>query len=153
MVEQAKHVLRVEAELAIGNRAVAERVEIANSNIAAEQDRVRSVQIDDLNDKSADIVRIGATEPAWSTSWVDGDVLRVVEHNVAARGGVGGAVECADVEEGGRPGGTMGREELVEEGCSPVEQDGLGSEEEVGICSFGLLVAVELVLSHNSLIV
>lgn len=92
-----------------------------------------SVQIDDLKNESADIVWVGATEPSWSTGGVDGDVLRVVEHDIAVCVGIRGAVEGAEVEEGWRPIRTMGREKFVEERCSAIEQDGLGSEEEVGV--------------------
>ena len=41
-------------------------------------------------------------------------------------------------------------EELVEEGSGAIEQDGLGSEEEVGVVGFGVLVTVELVLSEDA---
>lgn len=47
----------------------------------------------------------------------------------------------------------MGWEEFVEEGCGAVEQDGFGSEEEVGIGGDGVLVAVELVLGQHGLVV
>lgn len=114
---------------------------------------MRGVQIDDLHDESADVVGVCAAEPARSPGRVDGDVLRVVEHDVAVCVGVGGAVEGAEVDEGGRAVRTVGWEELVEEGCGAVEQDGFGSEEEVGVRGFGVLVAVELVLGHDGLIV
>ncbi len=80
-------------------------------------------------------------------------MLRVIEFDVAIRVGVGGAVEGADVDEGGCPVRSMGGEELVEEACSAVEDDGLGSKEEIGVCGFGVLVAVKLVLGQDGLIV
>lgn len=112
-----------------------------------------SVQVDDLDNKSSKVVRVGAAEPSWAPGGVDGDVLRVVKDDVAVCVGVGGAVEGADVDEGSCSVGTVGREELVEKGRGAVEQDGLGSEEEVGVCGYGVLVAVELVLGQNALIV
>ena len=109
-----------------------------------------SVQIDDLDNESTDVVGIGAAEPSWST---DGHVFCVVEYDVAFCVRIGSAVESANVDEGRRAGRSMGREEFVEEGCSAVEQDGLGSEEEVGVGGFGVLVAVELVLGQHRLVV
>ena len=47
----------------------------------------------------------------------------------------------------------MGWEELVEEGRGAVEQDGFGTEEEVGVFRLRVLVAVELVLGHDGLVV
>ena len=114
---------------------------------------MRGVQIDDLQDESADVVGVCAAKQARSPGRVDGDVLRVVEHDVTVCVGVGGAVEGAEVDEGGRAVWTVGWEELVEEGCGAVEQDGFGAEEEVGVRGFGVLVAVELVLGHDGLIV
>ncbi len=146
--------MRIETQLPVGDGAAeAERVEVPHADVAAEEDRVRRVQIDDLKDQSAEVVGVGACEPARSAGGVDGDVLRVVEFDVAVRVGVGGAVEGADVDEGGCPVGSMGGEELVEETCGAVEDDGLGSEEEIGVCGFGVLVAVILVLGQDGLIV
>lgn len=62
---------------------------------------MRGVQVDDLDNKSGEVVGVGAAEPTWAPSGVDGDVLRVVEDDVAVRIGVGGAVERPDVKEDG----------------------------------------------------
>lgn len=121
LVEQAKDVLWVEAQFTIRDGAEVECVEIPNPNIATKEDGVCSVQIDHLKNESADVVCVGAAEPTWSTGGVDGDVLRVREHDVAVYIGVTGAVECADVNEGGRASGTMGGQKFVDEGCSAVE--------------------------------
>ena len=145
--------MRVDAELAIGNCAEVEQVEVPYSDVAAKKDGVCRVQIDDLEDQTADVEGVGAAEPTRSTGGVDGDVLRVFEHDVAVFVGVARAVEGANVEEAGRAGRTMGWKELVDEGCSAVEQDGLGPEEEVGVRGYGVLVAVELVLGHDALVV
>ena len=80
-------------------------------------------------------------------------MLCIIELDVAVRVGVGGAVEGADVDEGGCSVRSVGGEELVEETCSAVEDDGLGSEEEIRVCGFGVLVAVILVLGQDGLIV
>lgn len=142
--------MRVDAELAVGDCAEAERVEVPYSDVAAKEDGVCRVQIDDLEDQSADVEGVGAAEPTRST---DGDVLCVFEHDVAVFVGVARAVKCASVDEAGRAGRTMRREEFVDEGCSAVEQDGLGSKEEVGVRGHGVLVAVELVLGHDALVI
>ena len=112
-----------------------------------------SVQIEDLDNESADVVGIGAAEPSWSTGWINGHVFCVVEYDVAICVRIGSAVERANIDERRRAGRPMGRKEFVEEGCSAVEQDGLGSEEEVRVSSYGALVAVELVLGQHRLIV
>ena len=150
MVEEAKDVLRIETQLAVRDGAGVERVKVAHTDVAAEEDRVCGVQVDDLHDESADVVGVRAAEPSWSA---DGDVLRVLENDFAVCVGVADAVEGADVDEAWYPVGSVRREELVEERCGAVEQDGLWSEEEVGVCGFGVLVAVELVLGQNALIV
>ena len=75
-------------------------------------------------------------------------MLCVVELDVPVYVWVGGAVKCANVEE---EGWRLKRwEELVEEGGGAIEQDGLGSEVEVGVLGFGVLVAVELVLGEDA---
>lgn len=145
--------MRVETRLAVHDGAEVEGVEVSIPVVAAKEHGMRSVQIDKLKEESADVVGVGAAEPSRSAGRVDGDVFCVVEHDVAVRVGVGGAVECADVDEGGRPGRTVGWEELVDEGCSAVEQDGLGSEVKVWVFGFGVLVAIELVLGQNGLVV
>ena len=112
------------------------------------------VQVDDLEDKIGDGVGVGAAVPLWSHGiGVDGNVLGVVERGDAVYVGVGSAVESADVDKSWRSVGSMGWEKLVEERCSTVEQDGLRPEEEVGIRGFGVLVAVELVLGYDGLVV
>ena len=111
---------------------------------------MRSVQVHNLGDGISDGVGLGAAEPARSNAIrADGNVLRIVEHDVAVYVWVGGAVERTDVKETRRPVRSMGWEQLVEEGCGTIEQDGLWSEVEVGVCGFGGLVAVELVLGQN----
>lgn len=102
---------------------------------------MRSVQVHDLEDGLRDGVGIGAAVPARSRN-----VLRTAEHNIAVHVWVGGAIEGTNVMKTWRPVGPVGREKLVEERCGTVQQDGLGSEVEVGVCGFGVLVAVELVL-------
>ena len=114
---------------------------------------MRGVQVDDLFNKGADVVGVRAAEPTGSTGGVDGDVLCVVEYDHAVFVGVCGAVERTEAEEVRRPIRTVGREELVEEGRSAVEQDGLGPKEEVRVRGFGVLVAIELVLCHDGLVV
>lgn len=153
LVEQAKYVLRFCTQHAIGDGAEVECVKVSDPDVAAEENGVRGVQVDDLVDKGADVVGVCAAEPTGSTGGVDGDVLCVVEYDHAVFVGVCGAVERTEAEEVRRPIRTVGREELVEEGCSAVEQDGLGPKEEVRVRGFGVLVAIELVLCHNGLIV
>lgn len=106
-----------------------------------------------MDNKSADAVGIGAAEPSWSTGWIDGHVFCVVEYDGALCLRIGSAVESANVDERRRAGWSVGRKEFVEEGCSAVGQDGLGSEEEVGVGGFEALPAVELVLGQHCLIV
>ena len=115
---------------------------------------MRGVQVSDLDEKVGDGIRVGTAEPAWLTgNGANGYVLCVVELGDAICVRIGGAVEGADVKECWRPINAMRREELVEEARSAVEQNGLGSEEEVGIRGFGVLVAIELVLGEDGLIV
>ena len=111
----------VETQLAVGDGAApAERVEISNPDIAAKEDGVRSVQVNDLKNKGGEIVGVGAGEPTWSAGGIDGDVFSVVEHDVAVCVGIGDAVESANVDKASRPVRSMGREEFVEEACSAV---------------------------------
>ena len=79
-------------------------------------------------------------------------MLRIVEFRNAVDVGVCGAVEGAQGDETGGAVGTVGGEELVEEGGGAVEQDGFGAEEEVWVRGFGVLVAVELVLGDDGLV-
>lgn len=141
----------VETELAIRDAAAkVERVEIPNSDVASKENRMRSVQIHDLDDEIGDGVGFCAAEPAFATGHrVHGNMLCVVEPDVAVDIRVRGAVEGAEVEEDWRAVGSMGGEELVEEGCGAIEQDGLWSEEEGWVRGFGVLVAIELVLSDD----
>ena len=90
LIEQAKHVLRVETRAAVHDGAEVEGVEVADPVVAAKEYGMRGVQIDDLLDQCADIVRVGAAEPSGPP---DGDVLRVVEHDFAVHVRVRGAVE------------------------------------------------------------
>ena len=112
----------VDTELAIRDAAAeVERVEIPNADVAAEEDGVRSVQIDDLEHEIGDGVGFCAAEPAYATGHgVHGDMLCIVELDDAVDIRVGGAVEGAKVEEDGRAVGSMGWEEFVEEGCGAV---------------------------------
>ena len=143
----------VAAQLAVGNGPETQRVKVSDSGVAAEEDGVCGVQVQHLDDESADVVGVGAAEPCRLAGRADGDVLCVVELDVPVHVRVGGAIERANVEVDGRCGGTVGWKELVEEGGGAVEQDGLGSEEEGGIFGFGILIAVELVLSEDALVV
>lgn len=153
LVEQAKDILWVAAQLAVGNGPETQRVKVSDSGVAAEEDGVCGIQVEHLDDESADVVRVGAAKPSWSAGRVDGDVLCVVELDVPIYVRVGGAIERANVEVDGLCGGAVGRKKLVEERSGAVEQDGLGSEEEVGIFGYGVLVAVELVLGEDALVV
>ena len=143
----------VAAQLAVGNGPETQRVKISGSRVAAEEDGVRGVQVEHLDDESADVVGVGAAEPSRSAGGVDGDVLCVVELYVPICVWVGGAIKCADVEENGGRGGTVRWKKLIEEGGGAIEQDGLGSEEEVGVFGLGILVTVELVLGEDALVV
>lgn len=71
----------VETQLAVGNGAAkAECVKDPDSDVAPEEDRVRTVQRQDLNDNIGDGVRVCAAEPLYTRGIrVDRDVLRVVE--------------------------------------------------------------------------
>ena len=112
---------------------------------------MRGIQVEHLDDESADVVWVGAAEPCRFAGRFDGDVLCVVEFDIPIFVRVGGTIERANVDEEGRCGGTVGREELVEEGSGSIEQNGLGSEEELGVFGFGILVAIELVLGEDAL--
>ena len=116
---------------------------------------MRGVEGDDLVEEEGDGVRVCGAVPLWALGrgGVAGDVLRVVEMDVAVDIWVGDAVEGADSDEVWRAGDSMGGEEFVEERCGAVEQDGLGTEEEVGVCGFGVLVAVVLMLGEDGLVV
>ena len=105
-----------------------------------------------MDDELGDGVGVVAAKPCW---WIINiprarDVLCVVEFDVPICVWVGSAIKCAKVEEEGLSVFTQGWKKLVEEGGGAVEQDGLGSEEEVGVVGFGIFVAVELVLGDNA---
>ena len=154
MIEQTEDVLRVAAQLAVCDGPETQRVKVPRARVAAEEHGVRGVQVQHLDDECADVVGVCAAEPSRVSRYrTNGDVLCVVELYVPVCVGVGGAVEGANVEEGGQSGGPMGWKELVEEGGGAVEQDGLGSEVEVGVFGSGILVAVELVLGEDALVV
>ena len=77
---------------------------------------MRSVQIHDLDDEIGDGVGFCAAEPTFATGHgVHGDMLRVVEPDVAVDIRVSGAVEGAEVEEDWRAVRSVGWEEFVEE--------------------------------------
>ena len=112
------------------------------------------VQVQDLHDKLRDGIGSDATKPSRSHGiGVNGDVLRVVIPDNAVAVRIGAAVKGSDTDEVWWSIRSLRREELVEERRSAIEQDGLGSKEEVGVLGLGVLVAVELVLSHDGLIV
>ena len=112
-----------------------------------------TVQRDDLHDQLGKSVWVRAAEPArLARHGVDGDVLRIVERDVAVGVGERGAVEGELVEQSWRAVDAMGGEELVEERGGAIEQDGLRAEKEVWVLGFRVLIAVELVLGQDGLV-
>ena len=63
LVEQAEDILRIAAQLAVGNGPETQRVEISGSRVAAEEDGVRGVQVEHLDDESGDVVGVGTALP------------------------------------------------------------------------------------------
>ena len=63
LVEQAKDVLWVGAQLAVGNGPKTQRVKVSFSGVAAEEDRVCGVQVEHLDDEKGDGVGVGTAEP------------------------------------------------------------------------------------------
>lgn len=111
------------------------------------------VEVDDLDDEGADVVRIRTTEPTDSTGGSGkGNVLGVVEDDVTVDVGVGGAVKGTEGDEVWGTVFTVGREELVEKGSGAVEEDGFWTEEEVWVCGDGVLIAIVLMLGDDGLI-
>ena len=141
----------VGTQFAIGNgTAKVECVKIPISHVASEEDRVGAVQRQDLTDNIGDGIGIRAAEPLNTRGiGVDRDVLGVVECDDAIDVRIRCAIEGAHVEEGWRSVGSVRGEKFVQERCSAVEQDRFRSEEEIWVCGFGFLIAIELVLGYD----
>ena len=93
--------MRVETQLAVGNGAAkVERVKVAKSNVASEEDGMRTVERYDLIDDVGDGVRIRPTEPLYTRGiGVHRDVLGIVECDDTVDVRVRRAVEGARVDE------------------------------------------------------
>ena len=63
LVEQAKDILWVAAQLAVGNGPETQRVEVSFSGVAAEENGVCGVQVEHLLDELGDGVGIGTAKP------------------------------------------------------------------------------------------
>ena len=117
LIEQAEDILTVGTQLPVGNSAAkAKLVKVPNSDVASEEDRMRTVQRYYLSDNIRDGVGVRATEPLYTRGiGVDGDVLCVVELDDAIDVRVGCAVKGAYVDEGWRSVRSVRWEEFVQE--------------------------------------